>query len=143
MSGSLGRSSSPSMTCRSVRQMPQTVSWTNTCSGPGWGIGTSFICSGPVSTAPVLARTMAFIVDDSMFIQGTGEGGRSISQNDCRQHQVPMITKRALWLGLNTFDVELDIDVVPHHQPAAIQCFAPHHAEIFAIQLPFRVKSCT
>src|SRR5690242_13392566 len=111
--------------------MPQTVSWTNTCSGPVCASATALMCSGPVCTDPVLARSMAFIVDDSML-------GRSISQNDSRQHQVPVITKRALRLGLNTFDVELDINVVPHHEPAAIQCFAPHHAEVFAIQFPFR-----
>src|SRR5262249_36736804 len=53
--------SSPSTTCRSVRQTPQTSTRISTSPGPGSGTGRSSRRSGAVATAPGASKTIAFI----------------------------------------------------------------------------------
>src|SRR5213083_2968292 len=60
-SGSFGSGSSPSATCRSVRQTPQAETSTSTSPGPGSGSGSVASCNG----RPGASRTMALIHRDN------------------------------------------------------------------------------
>ena len=57
-SGSLGRSSSPSTMCRSVRQTAQAATSRSTSPGPGSGSGRSASCSGDPAASRTIARTL-------------------------------------------------------------------------------------
>src|SRR5258708_8155841 len=62
MTGDFFGGSSPSTTCRSVRQTPQTSTRTSISPGPGSGLGSSSIARGLVTTFAVARRKQAFIV---------------------------------------------------------------------------------
>src|SRR5258708_19738773 len=62
MTGDFFGGSSPSTTCRSVRQTPQTSTRTSISPGPGSGFGSSPISRGLVSTFAGVRRKQAFIV---------------------------------------------------------------------------------
>src|SRR5258708_38584994 len=77
MTGDFFGGSSPSTTCRSVRQTPQTSTRTSISPGPGSGFGSSTIARGLVSTFAGARRKQAFIVSpQSRFPPHTKEGGQ-------------------------------------------------------------------
>src|SRR5258707_6760205 len=77
MTGDLFGGRSPSTTCRSVRQTPQTSTRTSISPGPGSGFGSSPIARGLVSTFAGVRRKQAFIISpQSRFPPHTKEGGQ-------------------------------------------------------------------
>src|SRR5215475_2243943 len=69
MTGDFRGASSPSITCRSVRQTPHTSTRTNTCPAAGSGRDTSPYSKGLFSTAVGVRRKQAFIEASVRFLR--------------------------------------------------------------------------
>src|SRR5262249_31801570 len=80
--GSFGSVSSPSSTCRSVRQTPQARTRRRSCSGPGRGRGRSASRSGCRGRSSSMARMMHLQGgSDSPFLLGVAAHELALCQN--------------------------------------------------------------